>query len=238
MLLTENLLDDWVRGNARDAQGVVVELVWRLVAASVPKPRERRFPLGDSIGQHGPDGKLRVDLGFDPFVPDGDSYWEIGTNIDAGAKATSDYKSLKEATPEDVRKAATFVFVTPFSGRRGWEGSWKPEAQLDWLSKRQNKDEWHDVRVIDGTVLLDWIRKFPAVEKWLLQTMRGMPMHDIETTEERWDLTRSIGEPPFLVNELFLANREDACIKLQEVIDDKLTQLKLETHYPDQVVRV
>ena len=236
MLLTENLLDDWVRGNARDAQGVIVELVWRLVAASVPKPRERRFPLGDSIGQHGPDGKLRVDLGFDPFVPDGDSYWEIGTNLDAGAKATSDYKSLKEATPEDVRKAATFVFVTPFSGRRGWEGSWKPEAQLDWLSKRRNQEEWSEVRVIDGTVLLDWIRKFPAVEKWLLQTMRGMPMHNIETAEERWDLTRSIGEPPALVSELFLANRGDACVKLQEVIDDKLTQLKLETHYPDQVV--
>jgi hypothetical protein len=236
LLLTENLLDDWVRGNARDAQGVIVELVWRLVAASVPKPRERRFPLGDSIGQHGPDGKLRVDLGFDPFVPDGDSYWEIGTNLDAGAKATSDYKNLKEATPEDVRKAATFVFVTPFSGRRGWEGSWKPQAQLDWLSKRQNQEEWSEVRVIDGTVLLDWIRKFPAVEKWLLQTMRGMPMHDIETAEERWDLTRSIGEPPALVSELFLANRGDACVKLQEVIDDKLTQLKLETHYPDQVV--
>lgn len=236
MLLTENLLDDWVRGNARDAQGVIVELVWRLVAASAPKPRERRFPLGDSIGQRGPDGKLRVDLGFDPFIPDGDSYWEIGTNLDAGSKATLDYKSLTESTPHDIRKAATFLFVTPFSGRRGWEASWKSEAQLDWQSKRQKKGDWGDVRVIDGTVLIDWIRKFPAVEKWLLQTTRGVPMRDIETTEERWDLTRSIGEPPPLVSELFLANREEACVKLQEVIDDKLTQLKLETHYPDQVV--
>ena len=59
-LVTENQLDDWVRANAQDAQGVIVELVWRLVAASCPKPRERRFPLGDSIGQHGPDGVLDV----------------------------------------------------------------------------------------------------------------------------------------------------------------------------------
>ena len=70
MIVTENQLDEWVRGNARDAQGVIVELVWRLVAASSPKPKERRFPLGDAIGQHGPDGLLDVDLAFDPFVPE------------------------------------------------------------------------------------------------------------------------------------------------------------------------
>lgn len=69
MLITENQLDEWVRGNSRDAHGMIVELVWRLVAASCPKPRERRFPLGDSIGQHGPDGVLDVDLSFEPFIP-------------------------------------------------------------------------------------------------------------------------------------------------------------------------
>lgn len=74
-LITENKLDEWVRGNAQEAQGVIVELVWRLVAVSCPKPKERRFPLPDSIGQHGPDGVLDVDLDFEPFVPDGRSYW-------------------------------------------------------------------------------------------------------------------------------------------------------------------
>jgi hypothetical protein len=90
-IVTENRLDEWVRGNARDAQGLIVELVWRLVAASSPKPNERRFPLGDSIGQPGPDGVLHTDFSFEPFVPEGRSFWEIGTGIDAGSKATSDY---------------------------------------------------------------------------------------------------------------------------------------------------
>jgi hypothetical protein len=88
MILTENQLDEWVLGNARDAQGVIVELVWRLVAASCPAPLERRFPLGDSIGQHGPDGVLHVNLSFDPFVPEGRSFWEVGTGLKAGDKAT------------------------------------------------------------------------------------------------------------------------------------------------------
>jgi hypothetical protein len=40
MIVTENQLDEWVRGNAQGAQDVIVELVWRLVAASCPKPKQ------------------------------------------------------------------------------------------------------------------------------------------------------------------------------------------------------
>src|SRR5437867_5157437 len=96
-VITENQLDEWVRGNARQSQGVIVELVYRLVAASCPRPKERRFPLGDSIGQPGPDGVLATEFSFDPFVPVGRSFWEIGTGIDAGSKATDDYKDLTTA---------------------------------------------------------------------------------------------------------------------------------------------
>jgi hypothetical protein len=117
-IVTENHLDEWVRGNSREAQGLIVELVWRLVAASSPKPNERRFPLGNSIGQPGPDGVLNTDFGFDPFVPVGRSVWEIGTGINSGSKATSDYRDLTAATPDTVRRDSTFIFVTPLSGRR------------------------------------------------------------------------------------------------------------------------
>jgi hypothetical protein len=41
MLVTENSLDRWVRMNAREAQGTIVELLWRLVAASAPNPKLR-----------------------------------------------------------------------------------------------------------------------------------------------------------------------------------------------------
>ena len=99
MIITENQLDEWVRANSTKAQGVIVELVWRLVAASCPRPKERRFPLGDSIGQPGPDGVLDTDFDFNPFVPVGRSYWEIGTGDKAGDKATSDYKKLPIEIP-------------------------------------------------------------------------------------------------------------------------------------------
>lgn len=237
MIITENQLDEWVRGNARDAQGVVVELVWRLVAASCPKPKERRFPLGDSIGQHGPDGLLKVDLAFDPFVPEGRSFWEIGTGLRAGDKATSDYRDLSSAIPEDVRTESTFVFVTPLSGRREWEHTWKEEAQGTWIKNRLARREWRDVRVIDGTKLIDWVRQFPSVELWLAQRTTGFSsLQYIETAERHWNLIRSIGEPPPLTPAVFLANRDAARAKIKEVFDEPAVQLKLSTHFPDQVV--
>ncbi len=236
MLVTENQLDEWVRGNARDAQGVIVELVWRLVAASCPKPRERRFPLGDSIGQHGPDGVLDVDLALDPFVPEGRSYWEVGAGLKARDKATQDYKDLTAAVPKEVRIETTFVFVTPLSGRRDWEHTWKEDAQAIWLEDRRTRAEWKDVRIIDGTKLIDWVHQFPAAELWLAQKILNVPVEHIEIPEQYWSVVRSIGEPPPLTPDLFLVNRDEAISKLKEVFDGNTMQLRLTTHYPDQVV--
>jgi hypothetical protein len=235
-LVTENNLDEWVRGHAEDAQGVVVELIARLVAASCPKPRERRFPLGDSIGQHGPDGILVVDLSVEPFVPEGRSIWEIGTGLKAGDKATSDYNDRTADVPKDVREESTFIFVTPLSGRRDWEHTWKEEAQAAWLQKRRSSHEWKDVRVIDGTKLIDWILKFPPVELWFAEKLFGLQAPQIKIPEQHWAVLRSFGEPPPLIPRVFLANRDEAGRKLKEIFDGSAVKLKLATHFPDQAI--
>lgn len=234
ILINENQLDEWVRANARDAQGVIVELVWRLVAASCPNPRERRFPLADSIGQHGHDGVLDTVLGFEPFVPKGRSFWEIGTGLNAGDKATLDYGKLTEAVPEGVRKESTFVFVTPLSGRRDWEYTWKEDAQAAWLQNRRSRYEWKDVRIIDGTKLIDWVHHFPAVALWLAERIISLRDLQIETPEQHWDVLRSIGKPP-LTPDVFLANRIEACAKLKQVFEGTINQVQLITHFPGQV---
>jgi hypothetical protein len=236
MLITENQLDEWSRRNSRDAQGTIVELVWRLVAASCPKPKERRFPLSDSIGQHGPDGILEVAFSFEPFIPDSRSYWEIGAGLDPHDKATKDYKSLTEVVPEHIRLDTTFIFVTPLSGRRGWEYSWKEEAQAPWLEERRKKGEWKNIQIIDGTRLVDWLKQFPAVEFWLAQKIGGIPTSQIEIPTHHWSVLSSTAAPPLLTPELFLSNRDEAISKLDEVFNGSLVQLKLTTHYVDQVI--
>ncbi len=235
MILTENQIDEWARGNARDAQGVVVEAVYRLVAASAPKPKERRFPLGDSIGQHGPDGILDVDLGLEPFVPDGRSFWEIGTGVNAGDKATSDYNGLVTSLPAELRHEATFIFVSPLSGRRDWEHTWKPDAQGLWRTERLDRHDWKDVRVIDGTRLVEWLAQFPAVELWLAQRILGRSAEHVESAEQRWGLLKSIGEPPPLTPGVFFGNRDEGRLRLNELLTGSSLKLKLETHFTDQI---
>lgn len=233
-LITENKLDEWVRGNKINAQGTIVELIGRLVAASCPNPRERRFQWKDSISQHGPDGYLETETDFEPFIPNGKSFWEIGTALNANKKATSDYDNLTKAVPENIRLESTFIFVTPLSGYRGWEYSWKKEGQLAWLQERRIRNEWKDVRVIDGTKLVDWLHRFPAVERWLALKM-SLPTRKIDTPEARWEALRTIGNPPLSPN-VFIVNRAEACDKVMELFIGKIKRLKIQTYYPYQIV--
>jgi hypothetical protein len=230
MIINENQLHHWVRSNEREAQEVIVELIGRLVAASVRNPTDIRFPRGDSIGQPGEDGYLETDVGFPPFVSEGRSYWEIGTSGNPGGKATEDYKSRTEATEQADREQAIFVFVTPSSAVHGWGQA----AQTRWRNDRLTLKEWRDVRVIDGTRLIEWLSYFPSVERWLAIKM-GIPAHEIESPEERWTELSSIGNPPPLKPELFLANRSAACDKLNDIINGNSVWLKVDTHFPSQM---
>lgn len=234
-LITENFLEEWVRGHSREAQGLVVELVWRLVAASSPRPTNRRFPLGDSIGQHGPDGELNTDYPYEPFVPEGRSYWEIGTSIDAQKKASDDYRASTKAVPVEVRATSTFIFVTPLSGRRDFPADWRGENQLAWIELRQRRGEWKDVRIIDGTKLIDWLHHVPAVELWFAKQL-GIAVEELEVLGEHWRLLKSAGAPPDLPAELFLIDRQEACERLDAVLANEAVQLRLETRHPEQVI--
>jgi hypothetical protein len=235
-LVTESQLDEWVRAHLEISKGKVVELVYRLVLASCQRPKDRRFPLGDSIGQHGPDGMLETTIGYPPFVPDGKSFWEMGAGSDARKKATDDYTNLVQHVPQDVRHNSSFIFVTPLSGRRDWEYSWKTDAQARWLADRRQRGDWSFVDVLDGSKLIDWLQQFPAVETWLAGAL-GLPAHEMQTPEQRWDELQAIGSPPSLPPAVFMANRDDACVKLAALFDDNAAlQLKIDTHYPRQVV--
>ncbi|MEX0809785.1 MAG: hypothetical protein WD044_13755 [Dongiaceae bacterium] len=195
-MITEADLDAWVRGHPREAQGIIVELIDRLLGASCPLPKEKRFPLGDSIEQHGCDGELIPSNPFPPFVPEGRSFWEIGTGEDAGRKATKDYRDLTQEVPADIRKESSFIFVTPHSGRKGWKHTWGDKQQKAWLAERHKKGEWANVTIIDGTRLIYWIRHFPSVESWLLSKM-DKSAAGLESPDLHWELIHGIGAPPF-----------------------------------------
>lgn len=230
MLITENEIDEWMRGHAQEAQGVVAELVARLTSAAVPNPSERRFPMADSIGQHGSDGYLETNVPFMHLVPEGQSEWEFGAGVNARDKATGDYTAKTGAVPEAKRLQRTFVFVTPMSGRRDWPNTWKPDGIETWIEERKALGQWKDVRVIDGTKLADWIEQFPSVGDWLASRM-GRTLGGIQGPERYWAKLRSMGDPPPLVPDVFLENRAKAQDKLKSLLAGESRTLKLETRY-------
>lgn len=233
--ITENQLDEFARTKSNEAQGVIVELVFRLVAASIAKPKERRFPLGDSVNQPGPDGMLDTDIGYLPFVPEGTSYWEIGTGGDARGKANSDYKDLTASTPPAIRSRSTFVFVTPLSGRRKFPNTWKSGGQLDWTKNKRRQRKWKDVRVIDATRLIEWVMHFPAVERWLAERF-AIPVIHTTTPGLHWRDLQLTGSPPPLLPDVFLIGRDDAKKHLEQLFATLSPQLQFDVYISRQVL--
>jgi len=234
MNIKENQLDNWVRGNAAIARGAIVDLVARLVYLSCPGASLRRFPLSDSIGQTGSDGELETDSPYEPFIPKGHSIWEIGTSDKARDKASEDYRNRTKNTPVEVRKQATFIVVTPLSAFRSWPHDWTAEGQKKWIEDRKKRGEWKDIKVIDGTQLVDWLSQWPGVQAFMAAKM-GMPAGHIETPEQRWSLIRSYGEPPPLTPAVFLANRESILPRLEAVFNGSVQRLKLQSHFQGQL---
>lgn len=209
-IITEAQLESF--SPTRDGQEAVPELVWRLVHDSCADLTQCRIPYGDSIGKTGHDGFVATQAGFRQFVPQGDSYWEVGTGDDPQDKATIDFRKRTRQSTLDQRAATTFVFVT---SRSGWDAA----RQLRWRRHRK-KFGWKDIRIIDGVVLADWLREFPATAKWLLGRIDPTrTSHNWRAVADHWSnlgkLCLTDGVP--LPADVFLVGRDLAVAEVKRV---------------------
>ncbi len=233
--LTENQLDQWARSNSVEARSLIPTLINDLVSESCPNATERYFPSGDSIGQPGCDGFLRDDNGCPPFVPAGNSCWQIGVGP-ARKKATEDYRKSTKDVPEEVRQNSTLVLVNPLSSVKEWRTAKGLDGKKEWLASRKKENEWKDIKIIDGTIIIDWIAEHPSIGKQLAQEITRLPEHNIQTVEERWKLLQSYGGSNPLTPDLFLGNRANAIQRLECLLfKDNKCELRLLTRFPDQV---
>ena len=88
--------------NSYISRGVIPELVYHLVRQSISEGDVCRIPYGDSINQQGLDGAVECTYNDLSFVPEGRSYWEIGTGADPKGKATKDLIKRTEQVQESV----------------------------------------------------------------------------------------------------------------------------------------
>ena len=223
--------------NTRDSQAVIPELVYWLVKQSVSNLSLCRIPYGDEVNQPGEDGLVHAEEAFLEFVPEGDSYWEIGTGANPQEKATEDFnKRTNPPSESDQAKAsfvsesdrakASFVFVTP---RSAGSGGWNGPKQTEWKKNREDRG-WKRIRIIDGIKLADWLREFPALGKWMA-TKVGITTHlgGISTPREHWDLVvgRDNTGDPLLPPALFTEARSSGCDALEAIFNGKIQSLFL-----------
>jgi len=181
---------------------VLPDLVKQLVYASCAV-RECRIPGRDDTNQAGLDGLVATDVGFAPFVPDGESWWELSNDENPRRKASKDL-TLRRSRLASQKASVTFVFAT--------FRIWSEANQRTWKTRHSGAG-FRDLRILDATQLADWLACWPAVAKWLLVII-GDVQHTakLRCVAEHWQgLQRGKSSPDLEVPpQVFLIHRQQA----------------------------
>ena len=132
------------------------------------------FPGNSESQRPGSDGHVGT-THQTPWIPEGESRWELGCGQNPKAKADNDYKDKTCQIEEDERRRTTFVFVTP----RRWVGCEK------WASKRRSQEEWKDVRAYDSNALEQWLEQSSEGQLFLAEEI-GYPIQAVKSLEDCW----------------------------------------------------
>lgn len=183
--------------NRRDAQGLLPQLVRRLVQATAQGSIRAGFRSGEGVQLPGWDGIVRVGQG-NAFVPPDLSVWELTTEKNPGPKASRDYAKRTENALGVDHLQATFVFLAA----RRWS------QKEHWAAERRDQHVWRDVRAYDADDLSQWLETAPAVHVWISNLLGKHPAGavDLSTYWNDW-----LGATdPEMSPELVLAGRRAA----------------------------
>ncbi len=204
LLATATDLAVWA--DTRAAQERMAELLRRLILATADGLRRLDMAAGEGVQHGGYDGVVLTG-GPTPFVPAGQSVWEIGVSSDIKGKADSDY-AKRSANPLGVDSAeTTFVFVTPrrWASKRIWEKACRQDGP------------WRDVRVLDADDLETWLGLAPAAHTWFSAVL-GKSWSSVQDPRSYWADWREATDPP-LSAEVVLAGRAQTAYDLRAAIE-------------------
>ncbi len=160
--------------NTLDARAELAVLLRTLVHSTCGGLKLVDFPGNDDAQRPGWDGRVETDEG-NPWVPEGSSRWEFGTNKQVGAKATDDYEKRTAATDPAERKGMAFVFVTP----RRWSG------KEDWLSEKRAEGKWRTVIALDASDLEQWLEQSIPGQVWFVRRL-GRETRGVKSLDRCW----------------------------------------------------
>ncbi len=182
-------IEDWVDSQI-DARTHLPVFLRKLVHSTGNELRQVDFPGYDNAQRKGSDGFVEAGAAT-PWVPEGKSYWEFGTDQKPGAKAESDYTARLTSVDPAERATSAFVFVTP----RNWPG------KSTWEKRKNEAGDWKAVRAFDASDLEQWLEQSVPAQIWLAEQL-VLPVSGYETLEQAWRRWAKASEP-HLTPEIF-----------------------------------
>lgn len=173
---------DWASGGINARQHLAV-LLRKLVHSTGIELREVDFPGYDNAERKGWDGRTETRVAT-PWIPEGRTCWEFGTDGNPRAKADKDYAARLTSVPATERSQCTLVFVTP----RNWPG------KADWAKAKNAAGNWKAVKAFDSSDLEQWLEGSIAAQIWLAEQL-GLPVTGFETLDQFWERWASASEP-------------------------------------------
>jgi hypothetical protein len=175
--ITSTHLEQWA--DKKEFEGLLPELLRRLIIASCNTFPQITIPVGDSIYKAGWDGQCFAENPL-YYVPQGQSYWEWGRDDNFRAKANGDFNKRASNTEEDLQRNSTYVFVTP----RRWDTP--TNSKEDWALEKLALSNWSNIKVYDADDLECWLEQFPGVSLWLARQLNLASNIYLRSAEDFW----------------------------------------------------
>lgn len=205
MPVDETAIRQWA--DRHDCRSNLPVLVRRLIRETTESLVSMRFPGNEAVDLPGLDGQVECESGT-VWVPQGQSVWEMGCNVDPRSKADGDYRKRTEETPQDQRENSAFVFVTP----RRWNG------KEDWLEERRSEGAWATVEAFDAIDLETWLEDAPATARWLGEKL-GVAWPGLKTPHEWWNSWATASVPPLSIKLVSSRRHNEQSVLLQKLRD-------------------
>ena len=141
------------------------------------------FPGYENAERHGWDGWIEAGAAT-PWIPEGESGWELSTNKDPRRKAEKDYAARISSVARTKRQNCTFVFATS----RNWPG------KREWANHKHATNEWKAVRAFDASDLEQWLEQSISAQVWLADQL-GRPVDDVESLDGYWQRWATVCDP-------------------------------------------
>lgn len=209
----------------RDSQGILPQLLRRLIYATVERVLRMDFPAGEGVQLGGWDGIVSVE-GGNTFVPNGTSGWELSTQKDIKGKADDDYEKRCKGPGGIDPSQSTFIFVTP----RRWGG------KKEWMAARQSEGIWREVRAYDADDVESWLELAPAVHIWLSILLGKHPENAVDLGNFWADWSETTR--PTTTAEFVLSGREEIGQRVQDWLRSPSAPLALQGESREEALAV